>query len=217
MSHDDFEMEPIPGLPAELPPGERLLWQGTPDWKSLAKHAYHARKVALYFAILVLWRAGVGIVNGQRIEAIALACGFMALLGGAAVGVLSLLAYASARATVYSVTSRRILIRHGVAVQLTLNIPFTFVESATLRTYVDGTGDISLGIDRKERIGYLITWPHLRAWQLTRPQPSFRSLAGSREAAAVLSGALAADAGAAAVRVDHAVRPALRPRTAAAA
>lgn len=217
MSHDDFEVEPIPGLPAELPQGERLLWQGIPSWKSLAIHAYHARKVALYFAILVLWRAGAGIANGQSFEAIAVACGFMAVLGGVAVGVLSLLAYASAKATVYSVTSRRVLIRHGVAVQMTLNIPFRFIQSAGLQSYADGTGDISLSIDRKERIGYLITWPHLRPWQLTRPQPSLRSLADSREAAGILGGALAAEAGAGAVRVDYSPASGMRPRTAAAA
>lgn len=217
MSHDDFEMEPIPGLPANLPQGERLLWQGVPNWKSFAIHAYHARKVAVYFVILVLWRAGAGMINGQGFEAIALACGFMALLGSAAVGVLSLLAYASARATIYSVTSRRVLIRHGVAVQMTLNIPFRFVQSAGLKTYSDGTGDLSLSIDRQERIGYLITWPHLRAWHLTRPQPSLRSLADAREAAALLSAALAAEAGADAMRVDHAPTPGLRRRTAAAA
>jgi len=217
VSHDDFEVESTPGLPADLPQGERLLWQGVPKWKSLAIHAYHVRKVALYFLFLVLWRAGAGVINGQGFEAIALACGFMALLGAIAVGVLCLLAYASTRATIYSVTTRRVLIRHGVAVQMTLNIPFRFIESAGLRLYSDGTGDISLGIDRKERIGYLITWPHLRAWQLTRPQPSFRSLADSREAADLLSAALAAEAGAAPVRMDYEAAPSLGPRTAAAA
>ena len=54
MRHDDFEFEPVRGLPAMLPPGERLLWQGNPAWRSLAIRAYHVRKVALYFAVLVL-------------------------------------------------------------------------------------------------------------------------------------------------------------------
>ena len=32
MSHDDFAFEPRRGLPAVLPDGERLLWQGSPRW-----------------------------------------------------------------------------------------------------------------------------------------------------------------------------------------
>jgi hypothetical protein len=31
---DDFAGEPIPGLPADLPEGEKLLWQGSPGWRS---------------------------------------------------------------------------------------------------------------------------------------------------------------------------------------
>lgn len=217
MSHDDFEFEPVAGLPAELPPGERLLWQGSPLWKSLAIHAYHVRKVALYFAALILWRAAVGIHQGQGFETIIVGCAFMALLGVGAVGVLSLLAYASARATIYSITSRRVLLRHGVAVQMTLNIPLHFIASAALKCYADGTGDISLALDGKERVGYLITWPHLRAGRLTRPQPSLRSIADSHAAAEVLSNALAADASAPAVRQTQTSKPTLRPPAAAAA
>jgi hypothetical protein len=54
MSHDDFEFEPIRGLPAMLPAGERLLWQGTPNWRGLAVRSYHVRKIAAYFAFLAL-------------------------------------------------------------------------------------------------------------------------------------------------------------------
>ena len=45
--HDDYAGEPIPGLPADLPEGERLLWQGSPAWMSLAVRAFHIRKVAI--------------------------------------------------------------------------------------------------------------------------------------------------------------------------
>ena len=36
--HDD---EPQNGLPEALPAGERLLWQGSPDWRVLARHGFH--------------------------------------------------------------------------------------------------------------------------------------------------------------------------------
>lgn len=219
MSHDDFEFEPVRGLPAMLPAGERLLWQGSPNWKSLAIRAYHVRKVALYFGVLVLWRTAVGITNAHSAAAIALSCAFLLALGGVAIGVLSLLAYLTGRATVYSVTSRRVLLRHGVAVPMTMNIPFNVIESAELRMFSDHTGEIALKVVPDQRVGYLITWPHLRPGFITRPQPSLRALGDAPRAAEILGSALAADAGPPAVSLPAAGLPApkpagLRPRTA---
>jgi hypothetical protein len=195
MSHDDFDFEPIRGLPALLPPGETLLWQGEPDWKSLAIRAYHVRKVAVYFALLVLWRIAVGIGNSQSATAILLSCAFLVALGGIAIGVLTLLAYMSARATVYSITSRRVIIRHGVAVPMTLNLPFKRIEAVGLGRFRDGTGDIALTVAASDRVGLVVTWPHVRPRRYARPEPSLRALKGAVRAAEILAAALAADAG----------------------
>jgi hypothetical protein len=190
MSHDDFEFEPVRGLPAMLPEGEQLLWQGSPNWKSLAVHGYHARKIAVYFVVLTLWRIGVGVLNSHAGSAILISCAFLLALGTIAIGVLSLLAYFASRLTVYSITSRRILLRHGIAVPMTLNIPFNVIESAQLKRFADGTGDIALKVAADQRVGYMITWPHLRPGYITRPQPSFRSLADAIQAAEILAQAL---------------------------
>lgn len=202
MNHDDFEFEPIPGLPATLPEGESLLWQGSPAWKSLAVHAYHVRKIALYFGVLVLWRIGVGINNAHASSDIAISCIFLLVLGAIAIGVLSLLAYFASRVTVYSVTSRRVLLRHGIAVPMTLNIPFNAIEAAQLKQFVDRTGDISLKVAADQRVGYMITWPHLRPGFITRPQPSLKSLADATQAAEILAQALAADTAILGMRVE---------------
>ena len=39
MSHDDFHIEPVPGLPAELPDGEHIVWQGKPETAGVARDA----------------------------------------------------------------------------------------------------------------------------------------------------------------------------------
>ena len=52
--HHEHEFEAAPGLPEPLPRGERLLWQGRPDWRQLALHAFHVRKLAFYFAFMLL-------------------------------------------------------------------------------------------------------------------------------------------------------------------
>jgi hypothetical protein len=201
MSHDDFEFEPIPGLPAQLPAGEKLLWQGSPSWKSLAVRAYHVRKVALYFLVLVIWRILVGLNEGHTAGAILLSCLFLLTLGTVGSGVLALLAYLNARSTVYSITSRRVLLRHGIAVPLTMNVPLKLVDKAELKYFADGTGDISLKLTRRERLGYMISWPHVRPGKITRPEPSFRGLADARAAAEILGAALAAEAGTTPTRI----------------
>ena len=57
--HDDFDFEPVRGLPQILPKGERMLWQGAPRWQDLAVHAFHARKVVWYFVALAAAQAAV--------------------------------------------------------------------------------------------------------------------------------------------------------------
>ena len=44
----EHDTEPVLGLPAPLPPGETLLWQGSPRWWSLALDAYRVRALAFY-------------------------------------------------------------------------------------------------------------------------------------------------------------------------
>ena len=52
MSHDEYAVEPIPGLPEEPPRGEVILWQGRPQWWPTARRAFQINKVALYFLVL---------------------------------------------------------------------------------------------------------------------------------------------------------------------
>jgi len=209
MSHEHFDFEPVRGLPALLPAGEKLLWQGSPDWRSLAVRAYQVRKIAIYFLLLVLWRIGIGISSGHMPSAIATSCLLLSGLGGVAIGVLALLAYCNARSTVYSITNRRVLLRHGIAVPLTMNVPYSLIDNAALKNFSNGTGDIALTLSRRERVGYLITWPHVRPGRFSRPEPSFRALTDAAAAARILGLALAAHSAPA----DAAPAPVAAPAT----
>jgi hypothetical protein len=60
----EHEFEAQPGLPEPLPPGERLLWQGSPDWRVLAREAMHTRMLSVYFAVLLAWRGATVLANG---------------------------------------------------------------------------------------------------------------------------------------------------------
>jgi Bacterial PH domain len=191
----DFDFEPIPGLPAPLPPGEQLLWQGAPRWQTLALRAFHVRKVAGYFGLLVLIRFSHFIGNGVGVLASLKGCLVLLGLGITGVGLLTLLAFLSARGTVYSITSRRVLIRHGIAVPMTLNVPFAVIEAAGVKADADRSGQIALELTGRDRIGYLVNWPHVRPGRFTRPEPMLRALRDVAGVATILTAALAAATG----------------------
>lgn len=192
MSHDDFEMDPIKGLPETPPPGERILWQGSPSWKTLSRRLFHIRKVAVYFGILMVWQGGTALVDGLGVgEAVSTV---MALSVGLllAVALLSLLAWLTSRNTVYTVTSQRLAIRFGIALPMTINIPFSLVDSANLKAFSNGAGDISLKLNNSERVSYLVLWPHVRPWYFGKPEPTLRSIPKAASVAKILGDALAA-------------------------
>jgi hypothetical protein len=191
----DFEFDHAPGIPAPLPPGEYLLWQGRPRWQALAVRAFHVRKVAAYFALMVGCRfmylesgAASGTAAALKGTLPALALAFAGL------GILLLLAFLSARSAIFSITSRRVLIRHGIALPLTLNVPFREIDAAAVMRYRDGSGNVVLTPASGARVGYLLNWPYMRPGRYAHPEPMLRALATVDDAAAVLAGALAASA-----------------------
>ena len=210
---NEHEFEPVRGLPELLPPGEQLLWQGAPRWQSLAIGAFHARKVGLYFAALIAIDAVASLATGRPAGAVAVSAAGLVVLALAAVGLLALLAWLTARSTVYSITTRRLVMRFGVALPMSVNLPFSVIESASMRTRADGSSDLPLVLMPGSRIGYLITWPHVRPWQFARPQPMLRAIPDGERVAALLATGLAASAGAAPATVASGrVQPA-RPRS----
>ena len=192
---NEHEIEPVPGLPEHLPEGERLLWQGAPRWQALAVRALHVRKVIVYFALLMAWHASSAISAGESPLRALGGTVWLGMLGLLAVGVLSLIAWQAARSTLYTLTNRRIVMRFGIALPMSLNLPFTVVQSASLRVHADGTSDIPVCVVKGARIGYLINWPHVRPWHLARPQPMLRGIADGHRVADLLASSLSAALG----------------------
>jgi hypothetical protein len=197
VNHHEEEMEQLErgGLPEPLPRGERVLWEGGPDWRGLALRVFHARKVAIYFAALFAWRIGVQLSDGASVGAALAGSIALALLGALAVGLLCAIAWFTARTARYAVTSERVIMRIGIVLTVTFNLPFRAIASADLRLRHDGSGDIPLTLAGSDRIAYLNLWPHARPWQVKRPQPMLRNLPDAGHVAAILARALAASAG----------------------
>lgn len=192
LKHDN---EPIRGLPGPLPEGERLLWQGGPAWWPLALRAYRLRAVAIYFAVLWLIGFYAELRDGSTVREALIALVPLSILALVALGLILTLAVLGARLTVYTVTDRRLAIRCGVALPVTVNLPFAVVASAGLKQFGDGTGDIALRLVPPHRVSYVLLWPHVRPWHWRDPQPSLRALRGADDVARVLARAMAKAAG----------------------
>jgi len=205
MSHDDFAVEPVKGLP-ELPPeGEHILWQGAPDWWALAKDSLNIYWVAAYFVGLFAWRFVTMVDQTSFAAAFSASFPFL-ILGAVACGLLALMAYVQARATVYTITNRRVAMRIGAALTVTLNLPFTQIANAGLALGKSGTGTIALELMGDTRLSYLVCWPHVRPWVLRRTQPALRCIPEAAKVAQILGEA--AEARVSMPRIERAAPPA---------
>jgi hypothetical protein len=191
---NEHEYEPTPGLPANLPGGETILWQGAPDWMTFARRTMRVRIVSAYFALLIVWGVASGLADGAAVPAVATSAARLAGLAVVAVGLLALFAWLVARTTLYTITSRRVVMRFGIALPITLQIPYIKIDSAGLHAWPTGAGDIALTLSAGQRAAYLVLWPHARPWAFARARPSFRCVPDAAEVARVLGRALAASA-----------------------
>jgi len=183
----EHDHEPQRGLPEVLPSQERLLWQGSPDWRSLARNAFHLRKLTLYFALLLALRVGLDLHEGLPAAAVLTGAAWFLAWAALGLGMVALLARLSATQAVYTITSRRVVMRIGIVLTVTYNLPYRQVESAALQLKPDGSGDIPLQLVGGQRIAFLQLWPHARPWQMRRPQPMLRCVPDARRVAALLT------------------------------
>ena len=116
------------------------------------------------------------------------------------------LAYLSARTTVYTVTNKRLVMRIGMALPVTINLPFSQIDGASLRLFANGSGDIPLKVTAKERVAYLLLWPHARPFHFAHPQPCLRCIANADDVAGLVAAALAGTA-TAPLEQESAARP----------
>lgn len=186
MDHDDFDQEPIRGLPQMLPPGERILWQGAPSAAALARDALKVRWVAGYFVVLFLWK-GLASMTMMGAAAAFGNASFFLVLGALACGLLWAIAWCQARATVYTITDARVVMRIGAALTMTLQFPFKWIGAADLVLADDGTGTIALRTLGGTRFSYLMTWPHARPWRFNPTQPALRCIPDAAKVARLLA------------------------------
>jgi hypothetical protein len=162
---------------------ERVLWKGRPQLSLLARTAFHARSAGAYMAALVV----IAFVTGRNDAAIV-----AALLGVALTAILHLLAWASARSTLYILTDQRLIMRIGIAIETRVNIPLKQITAANLAVRTkDGHGDIAFELAGERLLTTLLLWPHVRPWRYARPEPSLRSVPQAQALAQMIAEARA--------------------------
>jgi hypothetical protein len=175
----EHEFEAAPGLPEPLPPGEKLLWQGAPLWWQLALHAFHVGKIAVYFVIMLAIQLAYLMEKHAASGEIASALFKSFLSCAVALALLSAVAWFSSKTTIYTITDKRVVMRVGMVLTLTFNLPHKRIAAASIKNFHGNSGDIALSLYPTDRIAWVHLWPHARAWRLTQPEPTLRCLSNA--------------------------------------
>ena len=185
MSDEDFAVEPIVGLPELLPKGEVILWQGRPNWLRLTIESLNLWWVIGYFGLLVAWRFVTVIDYLPLGTAVSVSVPF--LFVAAFVGLLLCsIGYIQARSTVYTITNRRVVMRIGAALTMTLNLPFTKIDNAAVAKKRGGFGNIAFETSGNTKFSYFVLWPHARSWYFGKPQPTLKCIPDIEKVSSIL-------------------------------
>lgn len=167
------------GTPAR---DEVVLWKGRPNLAVLTRTAFHTRKMALYFVLLI------GVAFAFNNPNAAIVCAVLGVLG---LVILQALAWFSARSTLYILTDQRLIMRIGMAIEARINIPLKHIGAAHLRERGKGYGDIAMELNGEKTLGWLLLWPHSRPLHYSNPQPMLRAIPDAQAVATLLAEACA--------------------------
>ena len=168
---------------------ETVLWQGRPTALGLTRSLFHIRLVMGYFVVLAAWNLAAAHADGLWASAAFQSALWVAVPAAVAGVVLVAMAWLIAATTHYTITDRRVILQVGVALPIALTLPLKRIISADVKLNADGSGDIPLALGR-QKLAYLLLWPHARPWRVKNPEPMLRAIPNVREVANILSRAL---------------------------
>jgi hypothetical protein len=150
------------------------------------------RWLSVYFGLFIVIRGVFAARDGASAGAALLSALALVPLAAACLGLLGVLAWLNARGTIYTITTRRVVMRFGVALPMSVNLPFKQLVTAELALRANGEGDIALQLTGPGRIAWLSLWPHARPWQFSKPQPMLRSIPEAKRCSELLAEAVRA-------------------------
>ena len=182
----EHEFEPQFGLPERLPQDEFIVWQGSPDVGALAASAFHIKKLVIYFLLLIVACAWPALETQAGAMAVLQAIKWIAPLSLLGLASVWLMAYMTSRTTVYTLTNKRVVMRLGIVLTVTFNLPLKQIASSDVRLLESGFGDITLALQGSDRIAWVHLWPSVRPWRISKPEPTLRAISDVQEVAVKL-------------------------------
>ena len=189
----EYELEEQYGLPEKLPSNEKIEWQGSPSTWKVAKNIFYIRAIIAYFVLITMYRVFEGIQTDLSTKAVVVSGLWMLALSFTCIGLVYCLAHLTATTTVYTITNRRVVMRIGIALTQTFNLPFKAIVSADMHQEKDGFGDIPLKISVDTKIAFIHLWPHSRPFVYSYPQPMLRCVADVKAVSEILTKAWCED------------------------
>jgi len=182
----EYEYEAQLGLPSALPKDEEILWQGSPRFGTVAKNVFYIRIVLIYFIGLITLALIDGYQENLSAKQLLISMSWMLMMSLIAISLLVFLAFCTVRTTVYTITNRRVVMRIGVVLTKTFNLPLSKIESADVINQKNHIGNIALKVESSTKIALFHLWPHARPWQIAHPEPMLLGLSQVEDVAQVL-------------------------------
>ena len=186
---DPTDLRHVHGVDEPLPADEAILWQVGPDWRQVAFRSLALKPILLWLGALGIVRLGYLMLDGAHVQTMAAAVAWLVVCALAVSALLGLYAWGVGKTTRYYLTNRRIIIRCGVALDKTINVPLSKVESAGIQETGNNQGNIALTLEPDSKIGYLVLWPHVRAARGARAEPVLLAVSGVDRLARTLTDA----------------------------
>ncbi|MEM7527470.1 MAG: photosynthetic complex putative assembly protein PuhB [Pseudomonadota bacterium] len=185
---------PCGASPRCSPKASRCCGKARPSWKALALRGVATKFVMGWLAIIVAWKISALIGGTLTLVEAARLLLMQLCLAAVAVGIFAGIAYATAEQTIYTITNRRVVLRFGLMMDLSVNLPFTQIGKLDLRRHRDGTGDLVLGLQGDlQGLSIIHIWPNSLPWHWFSPTPMLRALPEPDHAGQILADALKAD------------------------
>ena len=186
----EIRVKPLRKLPEPLPAGERVLWQQSPLWRPFSRRVFQLDKIGFYFLVVVGWVAVSAYLSTGEFLGVLRSLSWSVPPALGVLGLLAVISWFYARTTTYTITSERVIVQSGLAVPAAVNLPFSKISSADMKTFAGGTGDIELTMSG-QRLLYSMLWPNARFFRLKWPTPVIRAVQQPEKVAVILGQALA--------------------------
>lgn len=181
------------GEVSPLPAGERVLWMGAPDQRSLARYFLRERWVLAFVAFSGSLGAADALQHADGAVARLIGVTTLTLiLAAIAITSIRVFAWQLSKTSQYVITDKRVFFNIGIVLRADANIPYSSVADVDLQRRSDGSADLLVTLTGTQEIPWLLLFPHM-AWRgARRGRPTFRALRDPQLAADAVVSALRA-------------------------